>query len=1529
MPRDRDKPRRPPIPIPGRRPRPRPDKNKPAPETRDPRPLKPPGDNVVVKPPDPTVIDVPIPIHGEDHTRDFAALRSTHPLLLLPVRLETRFDGRSLKVRIYPDQIHLDEHQTKLSSDEVTYGKSYWEQHDAAATDEAKDAAIDWLVALMPARRAAWVAKKTEPERGSDGALTFPSVATTTAAEQGRAALLPIRWAIAGFIDGEQRFVQFGKEIPSEVAFSPLLGEGEPYSTRADALPVDEGFAWMIDYTEAVNKGLGVTITLSESDYQDAKAHGLTLFAVGVRGGTPSQGAESLNDLLRAHLYTDGLSFLPQGTPTNNTDEASSGWTEDVSDVYAFFARTLDGEGLAEGRDMDAVRLNKALGLGDRDLLSRAEGGRTTDEASSRAMNRVLWPATWGGYLRDMMAPLDGAPLAGEDARASLREWFVANVRGGAPLPVIAVGPQPYGILPVRLDPVHVDPSDAIDHLERVLLSLLDRWRESLDSVPRIDPVDGDDIAAHPEDDVVTILGTLPHPGRFVVRRLYYQRELRLFFWEWIWLVIDDTTAPLHPIAGRYHAREGDILNIDDQIDVLHDILDDLDDLFPTSQDDRDDATVVVEAMITMAEAHRDRQDPVQTLFPDAVSGVFDEDVKGDPKLFWSDYGDAEDDRLFTRPLVEAEDAGLGETADAYLNALQGRIGGGAAIKGARAAPRANKRSRVAVAGVTAPIQPITGVAGPVTVKLDQEGLALGFHDDEPLLYQLLAKVIDDLPAAEKQRYRMALGVLEERSRDELTLRLRETLGLASHRIDAWLTSFARARLDEMRGDDAHPKGVQIGGFGWVEDLKPDARGTQESQGFIPTMSQGHAVTAAVLRAGYKAHGTGASSATAAVNLSSEKVRFASWMLDGVRQGQAVGDLLGCRFERRLHDEGLDAFIDDCRRRVLESQGKTRDPRGPVDGLALAELYQSTGVGVGDAGTVLKPSVEPGKAKYKKVKAALDSILGDIDTVNDASLADAVHHLLAGNRGRATATLDSIATGEVPPPELRSLVTPSAGPGVLHRLLITLGEPQTTLWGSGPRSRLEPSLDGWVSLLLGDPGAAVCAVSFTALDDATPVPSPRVVTMKELKDRQGLSALDAALEPLARWSRRVASLVLADVPDYEGKLTVDLDATGLVGASQVSFRELSLLARAAQGLLARSRPLDARDLALPSDTAEPGWDLAELTARVQTAIDGFAKAYSNGVDGLVEVLPAATAEEPHPVGDKALSVVRGAMMAFAGYGVAGAVPVIGFMEASRASLYEAAWALADKVKGRIDAIAAIDASAAPASDEERLRRERSRLALVLGRDFPLCPRVTPADAAEVTAAFAASDALLGGDPVSALDWLQRLGKVREGTARLSEVIAASELIRDGLDISPKVAQRPFVEGEGWVANAAPLDPSQGKLALFAVDRGGLDALAAGKALHGLVADSWTERLPASEQVTGTALHFDAPSSRAPQAWLLMVPKKREAWSFDLVMDMLAQTFERMKLRAVDPDVLLGHGHQFPAIFPRGALDAGAQPEGDA
>ena len=52
------------------------------------------------------------------------------PITMLPVRIETRFTGTPaaprLLVRLYPDDVHVDHHDPRLTIGEVSAGKRYW-----------------------------------------------------------------------------------------------------------------------------------------------------------------------------------------------------------------------------------------------------------------------------------------------------------------------------------------------------------------------------------------------------------------------------------------------------------------------------------------------------------------------------------------------------------------------------------------------------------------------------------------------------------------------------------------------------------------------------------------------------------------------------------------------------------------------------------------------------------------------------------------------------------------------------------------------------------------------------------------------------------------------------------------------------------------------------------------------------------------------------------------------------------------------------------------------------------------------------------------------------------------------------------------------------------------------------------------------------------------------------------------------------------------------------------------------------------
>ena len=70
---------------------------------------------------------------------------------------------------------------------------------------------------------------------------------------------------------------------------------------------------------------------------------------------------------------------------------------------------------------------------------------------------------------------------------------------------------------------------------------------------------------------------------------------------------------------------------------------------------------------------------------------------------------------------------------------------------------------------------------------------------------------------------------------------------------------------------------------------------------------------------------------------------------------------------------------------------------------------------------------------------------------------------------------------------------------------------------------------------------------------------------------------------------------------------------------------------------------------------------------------------------------------------------------------------------------------------------------------------------------------------------------------------------------------------------------------------------------------------------GLLVDEWTEVIPAKQETTGIACHYDRPNSEPPQVLLLAMPSTlRGHWEWQDLVDTLRETYEMAKIRAVEP-----------------------------
>ena len=89
----------------------------------------------------------------------------------------------------------------------------------------------------------------------------------------------------------------------------------------------------------------------------------------------------------------------------------------------------------------------------------------------------------------------------------------------------------------------------------------------------------------------------------------------------------------------------------------------------------------------------------------------------------------------------------------------------------------------------------------------------------------------------------------------------------------------------------------------------------------------------------------------------------------------------------------------------------------------------------GQSGNDRLPPFDPNNADFKAIRDELVLLEQAVDSVSDALMAESVHQVVRGNPLRAASTVESIAGGETPPPELEVVRTPRTGVALTHRVV--------------------------------------------------------------------------------------------------------------------------------------------------------------------------------------------------------------------------------------------------------------------------------------------------------------------------------------------------------------------------------------------------------------------------------------------------------------------------------------------------------------
>lgn len=1386
------------------------------------------------------------------------------PLLLLPVRLETRFtdDGTALRVRIYPDDVHIDALDRGVTEEERAAGVAYWNAVWRATEEETGTA---WRTLLRAAGklRAQWVAFALRPtnldRRDTDTAPEFGKVTPRTR-HAAVARLLPDAFT-AVVVQGDQRRSQTGRAILPQVTVGLFSNDGTELR-EVQQVKVVSGAEWLVDYEEAIRVGMAVTVPLPRRGKVDR------VFVYGVRHSlNPANAAAELASLFEAHRCTDGLAFVPQGTPSNNTESDRAGWQRRVEPR----APKRDVTAAPNERSNGAV-LAAAFGL-DPQTLSDVDYSDMQEQRRAAAMNVALWNPSWGGFLEKVnRVTREGATLS-DSAREATRVFHRDFVRGRGPLPALRIGSQPYGILPVS-NLERRWKSDRGDSFEIGLMPLLarlrTRWRQCVQKVPRIGqgPIDEalkELLSSSPVSVSVRVRSVISSglaliapevtdadPEDLAVERLIDELVFEELF----------NASLVHPTGSLGESRPLALPLVDDSDPAVIDAL-----LGGGSPG----AKSVLQALLELAwdRAQRD-------VDKDGAGGRIAEIVSHASTISASDR---------ERTLAVASRAESAEPATLFAEA--NRIG---ALM--NTAPPTH-----------AEYQPVPAVARSFGELALQSTTASARADLS--LFGTYAWLNSH---ARLNELRDALTELKKTDLEERRILVAETLDLASHRLDAWLTAIVERRRRKLRA--AQPDGLTIGAYGWVEEIEP-SEDVQPIGGFVHAPSMTHAATAGILRSAYLSHnGDGSGNGAFAVDLSSARVRTALHLLDGVRQGQPLASLLGYRIERRIHEEGLDRLILSLRTIAPFSQGKLTD-RGEevtlkavealaasnvLDGIDLVEKYKDdanqirTALGnkpkdnpylTGSWPTPLPPN------EWTKVVAIIEEAAAALDAVSDLLLAESVHQLVLGNTARAAAALDAASGGDSPPPEPEVIATPAEGMPFTHRVMLVAGD--ASPWNvTRPRSAAEPRFEAWAAARLGPPETIIVA-------DA---PNDELFTIADTE----LCALDLVYDATDRATfedrLRAALPALPAKAKFHDSRRADWDA------NLRAIGDVFECAASLRALLVHTRPATPADLAVPnvpSSRAISAGELQSARDRAQTARDLLG-------------LRCTLLESLLKAGVRNSDQLRPALEALAAFGLA--APLV----TENQLFFVAQASLAAGLRRLQDADAAL---ARPLAAEAIWRAGQA----IFGEGFWILPAI---DAAPATDAWSA--ALVAPPPgasvTSVRTCLTDIASVREGARRFVEATLLTEAI--GAVPTLQVAQITGIGSarpSGWIGATFPLDEPTPTVPVVSTVLDIAGGYGAASATVGLVVDEWVDTVPIRARrgkgpdapvdqrlTSGVTFNAMAPSARPPQAMLLAISPDGEHWTGDALIETLEETLDLARLRMVTLERTDGIARVLPALY---------------
>jgi hypothetical protein len=791
-----------------------------------------------------------------------------------------------------------------------------------------------------------------------------------------------------------------------------------------------------------------------------------------------------------------------------------------------------------------------------------------------------------------------------------------------------------------------------------------------------------------------------------------------------------------------------------------------------------------------------------------------------------------------------------------------------------------------------------------------------------------------------------ALDILSELTVGELERLLAEHIDLCTYRLDAWLLGIVNQRLNALR--TSNPTGIYLGAYGYVENLKPTSDSARN--GYIHTPSLQHAVTASVLRAGYQANGN---NSVLAVNLDSERVRRASYYLDGIRQGRELDELLGYRFERNLRDAGLSRLILDFRQEypaATASENTTSKLSWLVNGLKLIQEPP-------DEATFGNMKITDTQV-ISTIGDIVHALEGDLDAVGDLLLSEGVYQLLGGNYERAAAVAEVLTVGRRPP-DMEFIRTPRTGFSLTHRVCLAYSvreEDEIPLgWPDHMtrRAKLEPSLNYWLGELLGDPATIECRCKYN-LQQSPGIYYQVKVSLLDLNLQpidllylfsEGYKSTDSLLSVLI-WRKAEEKMRLGSPDQIINRKT---DWSPKV---EKTFAEADIWFTHLRELIGSGQALQAADWRHPQDSVEDDTsEQTDLVPRMEAGINRLKQDITE-LEKLIARLESDIFR--HKVGTITTGKIRPGKTTFpkktgrvvkrfpsANFNQLASFLKIGIeydwmgtwkREVSTPTVEDAkslvgqARSLGRTLKNRLDEVLTITKSG----------KEKAYNSKILEVIFPRGASLIPSFKIPVAAKSILSKDLTPSSQELVMEkWLDGIARVRDNMEKVERSMLINYTWKKGSEKQLRLTptQLPYRPQDHWVGwelpeqyfedhdkDAKPV--SRNKLSLVIV---GIDPIV-GERAAGLLLDDWNEVIPATSLTTGLAYHYNDPDARPPQTLLLAIHPKGIAnsisWTLELLEETILEAFDLARIRAVEPDHFLKPKDDnifkqiLPAILPR-------------